>query len=371
MSSASDIPGADKTPLVSVVMPVYGTEAYVGRAIESVRAQTYPKWELIVVDDCTPDGAAEIARAAAAEDGRIRVVSHGENKGLAEARNTGLAEAKGDYVWIPDSDDWYEADLLERACAAVASLEGVPDMVMFGLVEEYFDADGKHLYDFELPLEEAVYSKPSEWHGKVIDWEASTHLGYAWNKLFNLSRVRELGLRYESVRLIEDVLFVADYLKDACSVVTVPGTPYHYAKRQGTSLTGANAFSAREYWELMQRRVQALYDLLLGWDALQGTVRATLGGLYCRFVVSALERTHFAGESWTHEERVAWLAEMRASDLYAELVPGAASGGSRVVDLAIRALQSGSDVRILSVALMTYVAHTRAYPLFTRLRSGR
>ena len=352
-------------------MPVYGTEAYVERAISSVREQSFGSWELIVVDDCTPDGAADIAWAAAAEDERIRVVSHEGNQGLAAARNTGIAEARGTWLWMPDSDDWYEADLLERAQAAIASCAQGPDLVMFGLVEEYFDAKGKHLYDHGLALDDAVYESPSDWHNRVLAWESSSHLGYAWNKLFKLARVRELGLRYETVKLIEDVLFTVDYLKDARSIATIQGTPYHYAKRRGTSLTGANAFSAREYWALLERRVATLRGLLEGWDAFDDASRATLGGLYCRFVVSALERTHFEGEHFTHEDRISWLNEMRASELYQELVPSAASGGSRVVDIAIRALRSGSSSRILAVALMTYVAHTRAYSLFTRLRSGR
>lgn len=353
------------------MLPVYGTEAYVGRAIACIQDQTFADWELIVVDDCTPDGAAEIAREAAAEDGRIRVVSHETNRGLSAARNTGIACAAGEWLWIPDSDDWYEEDLLERALAAAQSLESGPDLVMFGLAEEYFDENGAHLYDHELPLEDAVHAAPDEWRGLVLGWESSSHLGYAWNKLFRLSRVRELGLAFENVRLIEDVLFVADYLETACSVATVSGTPYRYAKRRGRSLTGANAFSAREYWALLVRRVGCLKGLLEAWGIFDDDARATLGGLFCRFVVSALERTYFAGETFTRAERRAWLAEMRESELFRELVPLAASGGSKVVGLAIRALRSGSDAAILCVARLTYLAHTRAYSIFTRLRSRR
>ena len=358
-------------PLISIVLPVYGTEAYVGHAIACIREQTYKNWELIIVDDCTPDKAGEIAHKAALEDSRILVVSHETNKGLAEARNTGISYACGDYLWVPDSDDWYEADVLERAVCALQGVPGGADLLMFGLVEEYFDKDGKHLYDHVLELPDAIYATPDEWYGLVIGWEVSTHLGYAWNKLFKLTKIRENNLSYETIRLIEDVLFTVSYLKDAFSIVTLSGTPYHYAKRQGRSLTGANAFSAREYWALLERRVETLRKLLDGWGVFDESVRATLGGLYCRFIISALERTHFKGESWKHAERVSWLHEMEETELFRSLVPYAASGGSRVVDIAIAALQSGSDARVLAVAFMTYVAHTRAYPLFTRLRSGR
>ena len=360
-----------EAPLISVVMPVYGTEAYVSRSISAIRDQTYSNWELIVVNDCTPDSAADIAREAAEHDARIRVVSHEVNKGLAEARNTGIAEARGTWLWMPDSDDYYDVDLLERAVAATEAVETGPDLVMFDLVEEYFDRYGKHLYDNPCPLEAGVYISSDEWHELVMGWESSTHLGYAWNKFFRTDRVRELGLRYENVKLIEDVLFTLDYLRDAESVVTISGMPYHYAKRRGISLTGANAFSAREYWGLLQRRVQALVDLHEGWGAFDDAAKSTLGGLYCRFIISALERTYFTGESWSNADRHAWLKEMRESELYRLLVPSASSGGSRTVGFAIDAVRSGSDFRALAFARATFFAHNHSYTLFTRLRSRR
>ena len=357
-------------PLVSIVMPVYGTEAYVGRAIQCVRLQTYDNWELIIVDDCTPDASADIAREAAASDERIRIISHKSNRGLASARNTGIAAAHGEFLWMPDSDDFYDADLLERAVEGALSVEGGADLVMFGLVEEYFDARGKHLYDHDLPLDEGVFATSESWHPLVMGWENSTHLGYAWNKLWRTDRIRSLNLRYETVKLIEDVLFTAEYLKDARSVVVISGMPYHYAKRRGFSLTGANAFSAKEYWELLERRVRTLKDLLEDWGAFDDDARSTLGGLYCRFVVSALERTFFSGESWTHADRVSWLAEMREGDLFKALVPYARST-SMPVKMAVSALQAKSDLGILAIARMTYFAHNHSYTLFTRLRSGR
>lgn len=352
-------------------MPVYGTEAYVERAISAVRAQTYENWELIVVDDCTPDASADIARNAAAVDSRIRIISHKSNRGLAAARNTGVVAARGEWLWMPDSDDYYDADILERSVAAINSVKGGPDLVMFGLVEEYFDARGKHLYDHDLPLDDVVYATPEEWRSLVMGWESSTHLGYAWNKLWRVARIRSLGLAYENVKLIEDILFTLEYLKDATSVVTISGMPYHYAKRRGISLTGANAFSSKEYWELLKRRVQALIELLKYWDVFDDPERSILGGLYCRFIVSALERTYYMGETWTHKDRCAWLDEVRESDLYKQLVPYATSGGSTPVSMAIGALRSGSNMSILAIARLTFFAHNHSYTLFTRLRSGR
>lgn len=86
-----------KNPLISIVMPAYGVEKFIGEAIESVLSQDYGNWELIVVDDGTKDNSAEIAKFYAVKDSRVRVVSK-SNGGLSDARNYGLNFVSGDYV---------------------------------------------------------------------------------------------------------------------------------------------------------------------------------------------------------------------------------------------------------------------------------
>ncbi|MXO66343.1 glycosyltransferase family 2 protein [Altericroceibacterium endophyticum] len=97
------------TPRISVVMPVYNVEAYIGAAIESVLAQSFEDFELIIVDDGGSDNSIEIARSY--DDPRIHIVSQ-INRGLAGARNTGIAAAQGDYIALLDSDDCYHPDKL-------------------------------------------------------------------------------------------------------------------------------------------------------------------------------------------------------------------------------------------------------------------
>ncbi|WP_156842526.1 glycosyltransferase family 2 protein [Novosphingobium aquimarinum] len=96
-------------PKISVVMPVYNVEAYVGAAIESVLMQTLEEFELIVVDDGGQDGSMDIVRAF--DDPRIRIVSQA-NRGLAGARNTGIAAARSPYIALLDSDDRWDAEKL-------------------------------------------------------------------------------------------------------------------------------------------------------------------------------------------------------------------------------------------------------------------
>lgn len=113
--------------LVSIITPMYKGGAFVGETIRSVQQQTYPNWEMIIVDDCSPDGGAGIAevRKYAEKDGRIRLIVSPVNKGSSGARNIALHEAKGKYVAFLDSDDIWFPDLLESQLAFIEKTKAV------------------------------------------------------------------------------------------------------------------------------------------------------------------------------------------------------------------------------------------------------
>ena len=105
--------------LVSIITPLYNSERFVGQTIESVRAQTYSHWEMIIVNDGSKDGGADIVRQYAAQDKRIRLLEQ-ENSGCASARNHGLREAKGRFYCFLDSDDYWDPTFLEEQLAFMA-----------------------------------------------------------------------------------------------------------------------------------------------------------------------------------------------------------------------------------------------------------
>lgn len=410
-----------RRPFFSIVMPCYGVEAYIARAIECVQAQTFPDWELIVVDDCTPDESAVIAMEYAARDGRIRVVSHEENRGLSAARNTGIAQARGRYLWIPDPDDTYAVDILQRVhgavcgecgdaraeseaagdcgtgsseCAAriggaadgggsVLAADGVSaasgrclrtdsllDVVAFGYMEEYYDENGAFLYEHALPMEQGRYAEAQDWHGLVVDFERGTHFGYAWNKVYRLERVRELGLEFEQVRLIEDVVFNAAFFQNAVGMAVLDGMPYRYAKRRGSSLTNSNAYSWAEYYALHRRRIGLLRDLLDGWGVLDGRARGILGALYGRYVLSTLERQCEPAGALACAERRAWCMEVFRDPLFGELV-SVAHAESAVLRMCLLPLRVRSAGVCVALGSVMHFARGHVYALFTRARSGR
>lgn len=103
-----------KNNLVSIIMPAYNAEKYIGEAIESVIAQTYKDWELVIVDDCSKDKTAEIAQSYVTKDSRIKLYKLKQNKGVANARNVAMEKAQGQYIVFLDSDDMWLPEKLAK-----------------------------------------------------------------------------------------------------------------------------------------------------------------------------------------------------------------------------------------------------------------
>lgn len=101
-------------PKVSVIIPVYNTEKYLRKCLDSVCNQTLSDIEIICIDDCSTDNSLNILKEYAAKDERIKLIEFKENKGAAVARNTGIYEAKGEYIGFVDSDDYIDLDFYEK-----------------------------------------------------------------------------------------------------------------------------------------------------------------------------------------------------------------------------------------------------------------
>ena len=100
-------------PKVSIVIPVYGNEAFLPKCISTLRAQTLRDIAFIFVCDGSPDNSLEILRRAEKMDSRIRVIAFEENQGVSAARNAGIDAARGDYIGFCDGDDWVEPEMYE------------------------------------------------------------------------------------------------------------------------------------------------------------------------------------------------------------------------------------------------------------------
>lgn len=234
--------------LFSIIVPVYKVEAYLKRCVDSLLRQTYADYEIILVDDGSPDGSGEICEEYAERDGRIRVY-HKENGGLSSARNYGIDRAQGDYVLFVDSDDYVDAGLCEALRRAIGPREKTSacgGAVSGGSVE----ADAYIYGGVEEDDRSVISSIRSMEPKKVEPWEAHEYMTaayahrnlnvqawlYAWRREF----LNEQKLRFQEGILHEDVEFTPRALLKAKKVVEVPGEYYHYVVREGSISTGKN-----------------------------------------------------------------------------------------------------------------------------------
>ena len=115
-------------PFLSIIIPVYNVEKYLHQCVDSVLAQNLDSFEIILVDDGSPDNAGKICDEYAEKDARVKVI-HKENGGLSKARNTGIDAAEGEYIIFLDSDDWWNP--LVSVNAMLEKVKAEPDVDMF------------------------------------------------------------------------------------------------------------------------------------------------------------------------------------------------------------------------------------------------
>ena len=253
---------------VSVIVPVYQVEAYLPRCLDSILAQTFDDFELILVDDGTKDGCPAIMQAYAQRDSRIRQI-HKENGGLSSARNAGLEIARGEYIAFVDSDDYVAPQWLEETVRAADETGAQQVLYNYALVVDG-QAQGSYLrFDSEtidvdrLGLANYFYRY----------WMPYRHGQEAWSKLYRRSVIEENHLRYAPNDEIfaEDTLFSAMYLLHTKKIAALSKAYVNYMQRSGSLMAAKKPRLARRLMTLSVRlcryaqqegRAQELRDVL-------------------------------------------------------------------------------------------------------------
>lgn len=203
--------------LLSVIVPIYNMEAYLAECLESLLAQRFTDFELVLVNDGSRDASAAICDRYAAREQRIRVI-HKPNGGLSSARNAGMDAARGRYFTFCDPDDWVDADYLAQF------LEGGMDdqtLPVTGLLQHRTKSGDRRLtappFDAD-DRDEAL---------RLL--RRHDLLGFTPNKLFVREIVERHGLRFiEGLSHREDELFLLDYIPHIRRIRINDRTPYHY-----------------------------------------------------------------------------------------------------------------------------------------------
>ena len=214
-------------PLVSVIMPAYNSEKYIGKSIESVLAQDYEKFELIIVDDGSKDGTKSIVEQYAKNDIRIKLLEQA-NQGVSAARNKGLDTATGEYVAFLDSDDLWDADNLSvMVQAAECTKSGLVCASM-----DIINADGTR------QKANTAYKD-----GELMDFVTNNNeIRFFWgigSVIIRRDILEKYHIRFdEGIAIMEDIGF---YIKifAVTNLKSVPRVMAHYCKHENSATTAA------------------------------------------------------------------------------------------------------------------------------------
>ena len=217
--------------MISILMPVYNVEKYLEKTLESVKAQTYTDFEIIMVDDGSIDSSGAICDRWAAEDSRFRVY-HTENQGVSAARNTALSLVKGEYIFFMDSDDLILPETLEELLAAL--VENDADFSMGCMY--YTDNKGNPIDELNdmCPVEDEVITN-IQYLGKLCE-QAANYYCTSTVKVFK----KELfdGITYPVGKINEDEARIHEIIYKCKKIVTLKKRYYNYIKHS-VSITGA------------------------------------------------------------------------------------------------------------------------------------
>lgn len=235
-------------PKISVIVPVYNVEQYLPRCIDSILAQTFTDFELLLIDDGSKDKSGAICDAYARKDPRIRVF-HKPNGGVSSARNMGLDNAKGEWIAFVDSDDWVNEDFL----ANFVEIDSGEDLLSQGFCSPNWhnEAEGKIVSSpTRIVTENQIFDY-------LLDSFKSEQLGYVWCKAFKKDIIRDKHIRFNlDYHLREDLAFVCQYCSYIISISNTEKAAYMYRytqqnksfKNQDSMFVCMDIYENMSYW---------------------------------------------------------------------------------------------------------------------------
>lgn len=249
----------DNFKMISIVVPVYNAEKYLRKCIDSILAQTYPQWELVLVDNGSTDKSYEICKEYAQKDVRIRAIHQHRNQGVSVARNLGMEKCTGEFITFIDSDDWIQENYLEVMLKMQKDLSAQMVVCIY-----------KRVYDKD--REEKNISKPAIERYSVKVYNVKQYLNYhllegnchCWGVLYQSSLVQQMKFQ-SGLTIGEDLLFLLEAaLKSKKIVVSeYPGYQY-YINFTGAMLKKFNPTFMDQItcWKMAHKKIVTMYPEL-------------------------------------------------------------------------------------------------------------
>lgn len=228
--------------MITVIVPVFNALPFLSDCIGSIVAQTYPKWEMIIVDDGSEDGSCELCMDFSERDNRIKFLSI-KQRGPGAARNKGLEHAAGDYVYFLDSDDWIAPNTFEKTITFAKKYDC--DIVQNGFCYA-FDRYG--LVRKQSLREKVVISRDEALRELILQRRIQN---FSWGKLYKKKIVDTL--RFPDLRCFEDFQWTQNAI-DQCQRYGFVNEMLYFYRQRKDSITGSLRYTDERYFESMEER---------------------------------------------------------------------------------------------------------------------
>lgn len=222
--------------MISIIIPVYNTEVYLKKCLDSIASQSYEDWECILVDDGSNDGSPSICDEYVKNDNRFKVI-HKTNEGVSTARNVGLKKATGDWIYFCDSDDRLHD---ENSLINLLNISESADLAVCSYVA--LDDNGKDVTDSIEKIKPFIGNVS----GKQYIYEQMEpklnlgYIGFLWNKLFRRQIILKNKLCFaEDIKYAEDMLFITQYVcSQDCRNIAIDNSKkiYEYFQHSGSAM---------------------------------------------------------------------------------------------------------------------------------------
>lgn len=296
------------TPEISIIVPVYNTEKYLSKCLDSLINQTFKNIEIICVNDESTDHCKQILEEYARADCRIVVINQ-SNGGQGSARNRGMYIAKGKYIQFLDSDDYYEPTCCEE---------------MFKIMEEHSEIDvacfGTNvIYETfaELKEKDDAYFK-MKWRGKkkVVPQMIRAFSVNCWDKIFRKSFIDKFNLRFpENIRISEDFCFFWSWMTRAKYLYFYNRNLINYLRREGSSIDGVLRHQSKHLEESF-RATNLVYQNLVKSNKWNGYKTLFIKAYIARFnwLIKCFPVENFQARRKVIDEYVTFLSQFESSE---------------------------------------------------------
>ena len=347
------------SPKISVIVPVYNVEKYLEKCVNSILNQTFKDFELILIDDCSPDNSGRMCDEF--NDERIKVIHLKKNEGISNVRNTGLQATKGEYIFFVDSDDFIGADTLKEVVEIID--ENNSDIVIFGY-KKILEIDGAIKSEQDVSYKDCNLKSKKEIADVVLDLKKLTLIDAACNKFYKASVIKNNNLKYPYGEIYEDTEFNLQILSYINSMTVINKCYYNYMQRESSgSIT--KSYNPKKIVYL-KKRCETLNNYLKSQNLFNGENEKICNYFYLKYIFSCFIDLSFPNCSLSKKEKIAFINSEINDDSYLNVINNVSADG-KIDKIIIKIAKTKNKNIIYFFSKLMYIVKFKMQKLFAKI----